>query len=74
MLHRTKHIDIAHHFVRERIMRREVQFTYCPTTAMLADFLTKPIPVQRYAANVKQLGLVKLPESTLNKTGLEGEC
>eukprot|EP00963_Diacronema_lutheri_P005720 scaffold450_cov347-Pavlova_lutheri.AAC.1 len=68
-----KHIDIAHHFVRERIMRREVQFKYCPTTEMLADFLTKPTSVQKFGASVKQIGLVQLPELTRNGTGPEGE-
>ena len=72
-IQRTTHIDIAHHFVRERIMRREVQFKYCPTTEMLADFLTKPTRVQKFGASVKQIGLVNLPELTSKETGPEGE-
>ena len=31
---RTKHIDICHHFVRERVVSNEIQVIYCPTGDM----------------------------------------
>jgi hypothetical protein len=39
---RSKHIDVAHHFIRERIMRREVALEYINTDMQIANFLTKP--------------------------------
>ena len=38
---RTKHIDIAYHFTRERVASNELSVEYCPTGDMLADTMTK---------------------------------
>lgn len=46
---RSKHIDIQHHFVRELVTRRQVEFQFVSTDKMLADVLTKALPrVQHY--------------------------
>ena len=37
---RTKHIDICHHFVRERVVSNEIRVIYCPTEDMIADIMT----------------------------------
>lgn len=43
---RTKHIDNKYHFIRERILSKEIHVVYLETRLMLADLLTKPVSVQ----------------------------
>jgi hypothetical protein len=38
---RTKHIDICHHFVREKVVSNEIKVSFCPTEDMVADIMTK---------------------------------
>ena len=40
---KTRHIDIRYFFMKDRILSEHIDLVYCPTAAMLADFLTKPL-------------------------------
>ena len=40
---RTRHINIRHFFVKERVDAGEITFKYLPTGEMLADIATKPL-------------------------------
>lgn len=43
---RTKHIDTKKYFVKDYIDKGEMFCDYCPTEEMIADMLTKPLPVK----------------------------
>ena len=55
---RTKHIDVLHHFARERVARKEVAFEYCSTEAMVADIFTKPLSIKKFNFCCSGMGLV----------------
>ena len=40
---RTKHIDVQHHFIREKLESGKISLKYCPTEDMVADVLTKAL-------------------------------
>jgi transposase InsO family protein len=54
---RSKHIDVAHHFARERVMRKEVSISYVSTTAQLADIFTKALPRMKLEKCVAGIGV-----------------
>ena len=54
---RTKHIDVQHHFIRERIKNQEICLKYCPTKDMITDMLTKPLAKDRHQTLTNAMGL-----------------
>ena len=39
----TKHIDIRHHFIRDHVLKGDVEITFVDTQNQLADIFTKPL-------------------------------
>jgi len=39
----SRHVDIRYFLVQDRVDRKEIEISYCPTESMLADFFTKPL-------------------------------
>ena len=42
---RTRHLNLRHFFVRELLQNKSIQLFFCPTRNMLADSLTKSLPL-----------------------------
>ena len=57
---RTKHIDVSHHFVRERVASKEIFVSYCPTDSMTADIMTKALPAVKFRRFCQMLGVCDL--------------
>jgi hypothetical protein len=53
----TKHIDIRFHFIRWIVENGSLHLVYCPTDDMVADTLTKALPLAKVKHFASQLGL-----------------
>jgi hypothetical protein len=54
---RTKHIDIHFHFIRWVVEHDKLRLIYCPTADMVADTLTKALPLPKVKHFAVELGL-----------------
>jgi transposase InsO family protein len=57
---RVKHIDIQHHFVRDRVQRGEVKFDYVDSKLNVADMLTKAVSKGQLEKLIPCVGLVNV--------------
>jgi hypothetical protein len=56
---RSKHIDIAYHFIRDLAEQRKLQIDYIPTQDMVADGMTKPLQKPGFMRFKELLGVVE---------------
>jgi hypothetical protein len=54
---KTKHIDIAYHFVRERVEMGELDIVYKSTDEMVADDLTKALSTDKHQKHLVGMGI-----------------
>lgn len=45
---RTKHIEIDYHFLRDKVLDKQLHIQFVPSHAQLADVLTKPLGANRF--------------------------
>lgn len=57
---RTKHIDVAYHFIREQVHLKAISVEYCPTKHMLADIMTKGLGKIAFENFRDSLGIKKI--------------
>jgi len=56
---RTKHFDVKYLFVREKILESQICLVHIPGEHMLADPLTKGLPVGVFKGHVAHMGVVE---------------
>ena len=55
---RSKHIDIAHHFIRQQVEKKNFQVIHIPTTEQTADIFTKSLGAILHDKHTKALGVL----------------
>ena len=66
---RAKHINICHHYIRERVQEGDIKVHHILSAENIADICTKPLPcaVYDYLVNLMGLKIIDSPTS-------QGEC
>ena len=54
---KVKHIDIAYHFVRERVESKELEMVYISTEDMVADDLIKALSAEKHNKHMETMGV-----------------
>jgi hypothetical protein len=57
---RTKHIEVDYHFVRERVVRKQLEIRFISTNDQVADGFTKALSLQKFTSFQHNLNLGRL--------------
>ncbi|GJY93003.1 hypothetical protein Tco_0508785 [Tanacetum coccineum] len=57
---RTKHIDIRYHFIRDHILKEDIELHFIPTEYQLADIFTKPLDEPTFTRLKAELGMLNI--------------
>ncbi|GJU12034.1 retrovirus-related pol polyprotein from transposon TNT 1-94 [Tanacetum coccineum] len=60
---RTKHIDIRYHFIRDHILKGDIELHFVPTDFQLVDIFTKPLVEPSFTRLVAELALTLQPSA-----------
>ncbi|GJR64139.1 hypothetical protein Tco_0010204 [Tanacetum coccineum] len=64
---RTKHIDIRYHFIRDHILKGDIELHFVPTELQLADIFTKPLAEPSFTRLVAELGMLNIEKQVSDK-------
>jgi len=60
---RTKHVEVDYHFVRDRVVKKEIQIRFIPSHNQLSDVFTKPLFIASFTAFRFKLRVDHLPSA-----------
>src|SRR5271170_468109 len=58
--HRTRHIDVKHHFIKHNIESNIIALRHCSSASNTADTFTKALPYQRFAECRAEMGMEEI--------------
>lgn len=60
--HRTKHIGMKHHYIRQVVQDGEVEMVSVPSGDQLADIFTKQLNGPAFELNRSRIGILERPQ------------
>ncbi|GKB20061.1 hypothetical protein Tco_0853984 [Tanacetum coccineum] len=63
----TKHIDIRYHFIRDHILKGDIELHFLPTELQLADIFMKPLAEPSFTRLVTELGMLNIEKDVPDK-------
>nr|GEY01085.1 retrovirus-related Pol polyprotein from transposon TNT 1-94 [Tanacetum cinerariifolium] len=57
---RTKHIDIRYHFIRDHVLKGDIELHIIPTQYQLVDICTKPLDEPTFKRLIIKLGMLNI--------------
>nr|GEV46424.1 hypothetical protein [Tanacetum cinerariifolium] len=57
---RTKHIDIRYHFIRDHVLKGDIELHFIPTQYQLVDIFTKPLKESTFKRLIVELDYAKI--------------
>ncbi|GJW05575.1 retrovirus-related pol polyprotein from transposon TNT 1-94 [Tanacetum coccineum] len=57
---RTKHIDIRYHFIRDHVLKGDIELHFIPTQYQLVDIFTKPLDERTFKRLIVELGMLNI--------------
>ncbi|GKA43467.1 hypothetical protein Tco_0736191 [Tanacetum coccineum] len=57
---RTKHIDIRYHFMRDHVLKGDIELHFIPTQYQLANIFAKPLEESAFKRLIVELGMLNI--------------
>jgi hypothetical protein len=57
---RTKHIEVHYHFIKEKVLAKEIDFIHVSTKDQVADIFTKALSTDKLRKFRKMLGVLEV--------------
>ncbi|GKD18730.1 hypothetical protein Tco_1207888 [Tanacetum coccineum] len=70
---RTKHINIRCHFIRDHILKGDIELHFIPTQYQLADIFTKPFDEPTFKRSIVELGMLNIDDTKPEPSELNEE-
>ncbi|KAH9734278.1 hypothetical protein KPL71_017313 [Citrus sinensis] len=60
---RSKHIELDVHYIRDKVLKKELEIRYIPTEEQVADVFTKPLSFPKFSYFRSKLNVINIPLS-----------